>query len=116
MLSVPVGRREHMVRDYAPTASRALDVRLPAQWTEEDEWSVHAPAGSRVSSLPVSTSGVSPFGTYSLAVETGAGTIHVKTTVTLSKTRVTASEYPAFRVWCEGVDSALGQRATVVLK
>jgi transglutaminase-like putative cysteine protease/Flp pilus assembly protein TadD len=115
-LSIPVGRKEHMVRDYAPTAVRALDVRVPAQWTEEDEWSVHTPAGSRVTNLPVSTSGVSPFGTYSLAVEAGAGTIHVKTTVTLSRTRVTASEYPAFRSWCEGVDSALGQRATVVVK
>jgi hypothetical protein len=115
-LSIPVGRKEHMVRDYAPTAVRTLDVRLSAQWTQEDEWSVHAPAGSRLTNLPVSTSGVSPFGTYSLTVEAGAGTIHVKTTVTLSKTRVTASEYPAFRSWCEGVDSALGQRATVVVK
>jgi hypothetical protein len=29
---------------------------------------------------------------------------------------VTALEYPAFRKWCELIDSALGERATVVVK
>jgi transglutaminase-like putative cysteine protease/Tfp pilus assembly protein PilF len=116
MLSVPVGRREHMVRDYAPTASRALDVRLPAQWTEQDEWSVRLAAGSKVTNAPVSTSGASPFGMYSVVAETGPETIHVKTTVALSKTRVPAADYPGFRKWCETVDSALGQRATVAIK
>jgi transglutaminase-like putative cysteine protease len=116
VLSVPVGRREHMVRDYAPAATRTLDVRLPAQWTKQDEWSVHLPAGSRIANLPVSASGVSPFGMYSLVAESGPDTLHVTTTVTLSKTRVAAAEYPEFRKWCEVVDSALGQRATVTVK
>lgn len=116
MLSVPVGRREHMVRDYAPTANRTLDLRLPAQWTELDEWSVHLPAGSKVTNAPVSASGTSPFGMYSVVAETGSDTIRVKTTVALSKTRVAAAEYSGFRKWCETVDSALGQRATVAIK
>jgi hypothetical protein len=105
-----------MVRDYAPTATRTLDVRLPAQWTEQDEWSVHLPVGSRVANVPVSASGVSPFGMYSLVAESGPDMLHVTTTVTLSKTRVAAAEYPEFRRWCEVVDSALGQRATVTVK
>ncbi len=116
LLSVPVGRREHMVRDYAPTAERTLDVRLPAQWTERDEWSVHLPAGSRVTSAPVSASGASAFGMYSLVVEQGPDSIRVDTTVALTKTRVPAGEYPEFRRWCELVDNALGQRATVAVK
>jgi hypothetical protein len=49
-------------------------------------------------------------------VESSAGALHVKTMVTLAKTRILASEYPAFRAWCEQVDRALGQRATVSVK
>jgi hypothetical protein len=37
----------------------------------------------------------------------------VKTQVTMTKTRITAAEYPAFRAWCEEVDRALGQRLVV---
>jgi transglutaminase-like putative cysteine protease len=116
VLSVPIGRREHMVRDYAPTTERALDIRVPAQWTEQDEWTVHVPVGAKITNAPVSTNGASPFGTYSLVVEIGATTMHVKTAIALTRTRVTAIEYPAFRKWCELIDSALGERATVVVK
>jgi hypothetical protein len=42
--------------------------------------------------------------------------LHVKTTVTLVKTRIAAREYAEFRAWCEQVDRALGQRATVAPK
>jgi hypothetical protein len=116
VLSVPIGRREHMVRDYAPTVERKLDARLPAQWTEQDEWSVHLPAGAKMKNLPVSTSASSPFGSYALAVENGAGVVNVKTTVTLQQTRIPATSYGAFRRWCEEVDSVLGQRAAVTIK
>jgi hypothetical protein len=49
-------------------------------------------------------------------VTTDAASLHVKTRVTLAKTRVAASDYAAFRAWCEQVDRALGQRATVAVK
>jgi GTP-sensing pleiotropic transcriptional regulator CodY len=51
-----------------------------------------------------------------VTTESSSGTLRVKTTVTLSKTRIDASEYPAFRAWCEEVDRALGQRVTVSIK
>jgi hypothetical protein len=114
--SVPLGRREHMVRDYAPLADRNLDLRFYAQWTEADEWTVRLPPGAKVKSPPAPSSGSGPFGSYSIEVDTGGGAIRVKTVVTLAKTRVAASEYPAFRAWCEQVDRVLGQRATVTLK
>ncbi|HEY1696456.1 MAG TPA: DUF3857 domain-containing protein [Polyangiaceae bacterium] len=115
-LVVPLGRKEHMVRDYAPLASRTLDVRLYAQWTQEDDWTVRLPPGAKVTRAPQAASGTSPFGSYAVNVEaTGTG-LHVKTTVTLARTRIPASDYPAFRAWCEEVDRALGPRATVTLK
>jgi cellulose synthase operon protein C len=115
-LSVPLGRKEHMVRDYAQLATRKLDVRLPAQWTHDDDWLVRLPSGARAKSIPPPARGSSPFGSYIVAVESSAYALHVRTTVTLVKTRIVAAEYPAFRAWCEEVDRALGQRATVTVR
>ncbi|MCL2451083.1 MAG: DUF3858 domain-containing protein, partial [Polyangiaceae bacterium] len=115
-LSVPLGRPEHMIRDYAPLPTRQLDVRTFAQWTTHDDWTVHLPPGAKVRNAPVSTKGSSPFGAYSVEVDTSGGSLHVKTSVTLSMTRVSVADYAAFRGFCEEVDRALGQRATVDLK
>jgi transglutaminase-like putative cysteine protease/Flp pilus assembly protein TadD len=116
VLTVPLGRKEHMVRDYAALNARKLDIRMYAQWTTEDEWTVRLPPGAKVKSAPQSSKGSSAFGSYAVEVEAGGGTLRVKTSVTLAKTRITVSEYAAFREWCEQVDHALGQRATVTLK
>jgi cellulose synthase operon protein C len=115
-LMVPMGRNEHMVRDYASLSSRTLDLRLYAQWTQVDDWTVRLPPGAKVRGATPASNGSSPFGAYEVAVESSAGTLHVKTTVTLARTRIPASDYPAFRAWCEQVDRALGQRATVAVK
>jgi transglutaminase-like putative cysteine protease len=115
-LVVPLGRKEHMTRDYAPLAARQLDVRMHAQWTEDDDWTVHLPPGARVKSAPSSAHAASVFGSYEVDVEASGPALHVKTTVTLVRTRIPAREYPAFRAWCEEVDRALGLRATVVLR
>jgi cellulose synthase operon protein C len=115
-LSVPLGRKEHMVRDYASLTSRTLDVRIPAQWTEQDDWVVHLPPGAKVRGLPPPASAAGPFGSYALEVESTGSAVHVKTTIALAKTRVVATDYPAFRAWCQQVDHALGQSATVTLR
>jgi transglutaminase-like putative cysteine protease len=112
-LDVPLGRKEHMVRDLAPLATRKLDVRLYARWTEQDDWTVRLPPGARVISAPVPEKGSSPFGSFAVDAEATGGILHVRTTVTLDRTRVTSSEYPAFRAWCARVDSVLGARAMV---
>jgi transglutaminase-like putative cysteine protease/Flp pilus assembly protein TadD len=116
VLTVPLGRKEHMIRDYAPLASRKLDVRLLAQRTEEDDWVVRLPSGAKVKSIPTPARGSSPFGSYSVDVESDGNALRVKTRVTLARTRIAASEYPAFRAWCEEVDRGLGQRATVSVR
>ncbi len=115
-LDVPLGRKEHMVRDYAPLAARKLDARFSAQWTQVDDWTLRLPAGAKVKSGPSPAKGTSPFGSYEVTVETSTTALHVKTTVAMTRTRVTAAEYPAFRAWCEEVDRAMGQRATVSVK
>jgi tetratricopeptide (TPR) repeat protein len=116
-LSVPLGRHEYLVRAYAPLADRKLDIRLPAQWTLDDDWTVRLPSVARVVWMPTTAHGTSPFGTYSVDVDATGGTVlHVRTRVALSRTRVAASEYAAFRAFCEEVDRALGQRARVAVR
>ena len=116
VLAVPLGRKEHMVRDYAALTARKLDVRMPAQWTQVDEWTVRLPPGAKVRSMPQASKASGPFGSYAVDVESVGATLRLRTSVTLAKTRITVSEYPAFREWCERVDQALGQRAMVTLK
>ncbi len=115
-LSIPLGRREHMVRDYATETTRTQDVRMQAQWTEKDDWTVHLPPGAKVKSAPVAAAGSSPFGAYALEVDESGNALHVKTTISLTKTRIAAADYASFRLWCTKVDSVLGQRATVSVK
>ena len=116
VVTMPLGQRAHMVRDFASLTTRALDLRLYTRWTTQDDWTVRLPAGAKTRSAPAVARGSSRFGSYDVAVEADAGSIRVKTTITLATTRVSASEYPAFRAWCEEVDRALGQRATVAFK
>jgi hypothetical protein len=105
-----------MVRDFAPLASRALDVRMYAQWTQEDDWTVRLPPSAKVRNAPASSNGTSPFGSFAVEVTSDATSLHVKTTVTLAKTRIATADYAAFRAWCGQVDRALGQRALVTVK
>ena len=79
----------------------------------DTDWTLKLPQGVHVTSAPQPASVESPFGTVSVAVEQLPSAVHVKTTVTMKKTRIAASEYPAFRAWCENADRALGQRVAL---
>lgn len=108
--SVPVGPKDHFVRDYAALGTRKRDLWLPARTTTDDEWIVKLPAGAKVLEAPKAASGQSPYGAYTVTVENNGGSLRVRTHVAFDKTRISAAEYPAFRTYCEEVDRALGQR------
>ena len=115
-LSVPVGPGEHMVREFAPLSSRKLDVRLYAQSTTENDWTVKLAPGARVLSAPKAIDLPSPFGTFSLTVESTASGVHVKSSLAVTKLRIPVTDYGALRTWCEQVDRALSQRLVVAPK
>jgi transglutaminase-like putative cysteine protease len=114
-LAVPLGREEHMIRDYAPMTARRLDVRSPSRWTEQDDVTIHLPPGAKVRSVPAAAQAAGPFGSYAFEVQATGNVVRARTTVTLSQTRVPARDYPAFRAWCAEVDRQLGQRAMVTV-
>jgi hypothetical protein len=107
--TVPLGAREHLVRSYAALSSRKGDLRIQALSTQENESVVKLPPGAKITSPPRAAEGKSPFGFYKVETETNGTTVRVKTTVALTKARIAASEYPAFRSFCEQADRDLGQ-------
>ena len=110
--TVPVGAKEHMVRQWAPLSSRRRDIRIFALSTQENETVVKLPQGAKVLGPPHPAEGKSPFGFYKVDVETLGNVVRVKTTVAITKSRIPASEYAAFRAFCEQADRELGQSLT----
>lgn len=110
--TVPVGAKEHMVRSYAPLSSRRRDVRIFALSTQENETVVKLPQGAKILGAPHAAEGTSPYGSFKVETETNGGTVRVKTTVAITKSRIPASQYAAFRAFCEQVDRELGQTLT----
>ncbi len=112
--NVPAGPSEHMVHEYAELAKRKLDIRIFSQSTTISEWTLHVPASMKVETLPdAHPLATTPFGSVSVEVSSEGQVVHAKTTVTMTKTKISVTEYPAFRAWCESVDRALGQRLIV---
>ncbi|MBX3201485.1 MAG: DUF3857 domain-containing protein [Labilithrix sp.] len=110
--TVAVGAKEHMVRAYAPLSSRRRDIRIFALSTQENETVVKLPQGAKILGAPHAAEGTSPYGSFKVETETNGGTVRVKTTVAITKSRIPASEYAAFRAFCEQVDRDLGQTLT----
>ena len=109
---MPVGAKEHMVRTWAPLSSRRRDIRIYALSTQENETTLKLPQGAKVLAPPHAAEGKSPFGYYKVEVETQSSTVRVKTTVAITKSRIPAAEYAAFRAFCEQADRELGQSLT----
>ncbi len=110
--TVPVGAREHMVKSYAPLSTRRRDIRIPALTTQENETIIKLPQGAKIQSAPHKVESTSPYGSFKLESEVNGGVVRVKTTVALTKSRIPANEYAAFRQFCEAVDRELGQTLT----
>jgi transglutaminase-like putative cysteine protease len=116
-LSLPVGPRESMVRDYAALSRRRLDLRIRAKTTTEQDWKVKLAPGMRIVQTPTPAEGTTPYGTYKVTVDSSQpGSVRVQTKITIDKTRISAAEYGAFRSFCEAADRALGQRLVVATK
>ncbi len=112
-LSVPAGPTHALVAEYASLSHRALDVDLHALTRRDDEWTVHLPPGMRVTRPATPAQLDTPFGSFSIAFEEGAGKVVVRSTLSFKKARITPAEYPAWRAFCEAADRAFGQTMVV---
>jgi tetratricopeptide (TPR) repeat protein/transglutaminase-like putative cysteine protease len=110
--TIPVGAREYLVRTYAPLSARRRDIRIDALFTQENEIHVKLPPSAKILGAPHPAEGKTPYGSFKVETDSSGGTVHVKTTVSISKSRIPAGEYAAFRAFCEQVDRELGQTLT----
>jgi hypothetical protein len=113
--TVPLGAKEHMVRTWAPLSTRRQPMRIFALATTENETVVRLPQGAKILAPPRSADGKTAFGSYKVDAEVKDNVVRVKTTVSLTKSRIGAGEYAAFRQFCEQADRDLGQTVTYTL-
>jgi glycosyltransferase involved in cell wall biosynthesis len=103
-----------LVRNFAPTSTRRLDIKLAYASSMMDTWDIVLPAGKKVVRLPDAVSVRSPFGTFSMSVDTSKPR-HVRVTsrLVIEKTRIVPKEYAEFRRFAQRVDQALSRRLVV---
>ena len=97
-----------MVRRYAPNSSRTDDLHVGARRQSEAVWTIEAPAGMKVQSLPQPVKIDTPFGTFELTVEQTGRRIVARTYLRLDAARIAPAVYPAWRSFCQAVDASAG--------
>ncbi len=112
-LSMAVTTKIRLTPAYASLSQRKLDVRILAYPTRNDTFVVKLPPGSKVVSAPPDVSGSTRFGSYSVKVEKQTGQVTVKSHLEVKVSRVTPSEYAAWKKFCAAVDRALTPRLVV---
>ena len=108
--SIPAAPVMDLAQKYASLSTRKLDVVLGALTMREDEWTVKLAPGMQVTRVPLALSKDTPFGSFGMTVEQSAGKIVVKSRLVLKKAVIPPAEYDAWRIFCEAVDRAFGQR------
>ena len=110
---VPVGASLEMVRRYASRPERSQALLLGPRRVYEESWSVKRPAGTEVASAPRPTKLSTPFGQFELTVSEEGPVTKIRTRLELDKSRIGASDYPAWRAFCQAVDASAGARLLI---
>lgn len=109
-LSVAVTPSTRLTPSYASLPRRELDVRVLALPGIEETFSVILPPGAQVRSRPPSVSATTPFGSYAVEVREKGTEIEVTSRLTVTATRISPADYPAWRRFCDDVDRAFSPR------
>jgi hypothetical protein len=112
-LSMAVTDSFRLTPSYASLSQRRHDVRLLAFSTLEDVYTVKLPPGAKVVSAPSNASKESPFGSYSVSVQTDKDQVTISSRILVKVARVTPKDYPAWKSFCEEADRALNPRLVV---
>jgi len=116
-LDLPVtGRDADFVRTYARLSARAQELVLGYPWQHDEELSYRLPPGWRLASgtPPARRTIDSPFGNFSLDVESDGSVVRVRSSLNVSRARISADDYPRFRAFLMEVDAVLGNPVGVL--
>jgi tetratricopeptide (TPR) repeat protein/transglutaminase-like putative cysteine protease len=109
-ISLSVTPRDRLAPSYASLLRRQLEVDIGAFPALEEELEIALPAGYEVRSLPPSTRGSSPFGSYSIETRQEGGKVLVSNRLALAVSRVKPEQYAEFRKFCQAADAAFEPR------
>jgi hypothetical protein len=109
----PFGASRAFTQVFAPLSERAMDLMLPGVWTNRFDVTYTLPAAWAPGELPPKLVSRSEFGALTIEATWKDGKLRVVGEMALSKARVSAKEYPAFRTWLQEVDQAFSRKLTV---
>src|SRR6185295_10906414 len=109
----PLGAGRAFTQVLAPLGERKSDVELPGVWTNRFKITYEPPPGFTVQGVPEPFDETNDCGRAMLTVKVENGRPVVTAEVTMSKARITPSEYPKFRAWLLRVDQAFSRKLTV---
>jgi hypothetical protein len=112
-LSLAVTPSLRLLSTVGTLSERRHPLRLLGIPTYDDTFVLRLPPGFVKISGPENARGDTPFGSYSVEVDSSPGKLEVRTKITLKKTKILPNEYPSFRQFCAEVDSAIGTRVLV---
>jgi len=100
---------------YARLGERRWPLVLGYPWRHEEQVTYKLPDGIRVLHAPGARKIESPFGTFTLAVDSSKDlhTIGVTTVLLVTRNRIEPSDYAAFRAFLRDTDAALAERMVV---
>jgi len=114
-LTLPVAVREaDFARTYARLSTRRQDLVLAYPWQHDEEIVYHLPGGWSLRGGPIKKEIGSVFGklTVEVTAEPG-GLVRVHTFLDVTRFRIPAAEYAAFRAFLGDIDSAFAERVSV---
>jgi tetratricopeptide (TPR) repeat protein/transglutaminase-like putative cysteine protease len=112
---LPVTVREaDFSRTYARLSARKHDLVIAYPWQHEEQLTYRLPAGAHVQHLPAGRVAESAFGRFRLEVSAeAAGVVRVRSTLDITRHRLTPAEYAQFRQFLGDIDAALSDRIVV---
>ena len=115
-LELPVtGRDPDFVRTYARLSARRQDLVLGYPWQHDEELAYQLPAGWRLARVaaPAPRAVDSPFGRFRLDVDVDGEVVRVRSSLDVTRVRISPDDYPRFRAFLGEVDAALDERLVV---
>ncbi|HEY2409796.1 MAG TPA: DUF3857 domain-containing protein [Polyangiaceae bacterium] len=112
-LSMAVTNSFRLTPSYASLSQRRHDLRLLSFSTLEDVFTIKLPPGMKINSAPENVNIESPFGSYSVAVQSERDQVVVTTRLAVKVDRVAPKDYAAWKRFCEDADRALSTRLVI---
>jgi len=115
-MRLPTSSREaDFTSTYARLGQRRWPLVLGYPWRHEEQVTYKLPDGIRVLHAPSARKIESPFGEFTLAVDSAKDlrTISVTTVLLVTKNRIEPPSYAVFRAFLRDIDAALAERVVV---